>query len=173
MISGARVVLAQLEVPIEAVIAAAELTQGVFCLNPAPSRELPEAILERVDVLIPNRSELAGLAGAEELTSIDEMVDAVATLGVKGRVLVTLGAEGALIVDGQAVKAVAAPAVEAVDPTGAGDAFCGAIAYGLASGLDLEAAARRAVVAGAIAATRHGAQPSMPTVSELDAFLDA
>ena len=84
-------------------------------------------------------------------------------------VIVTLGADGALVYDDGMVAHIEAPDVEAVDPTGAGDAFCGAVAHGLAAGKDLESAVRLAVRAGAFAATRPGAQASMPTAQDIDA----
>jgi ribokinase len=162
-ISSAKVLLAQLEVPIETVTAAAAMATGIVCLNPAPSQSLPSELLDRVDVLIPNRTELADLSGVDHL-------DVARQIGFKGTLIVTLGSEGAAIVQDGSVVRVAAPVIEAVDPTGAGDAFCGAVAHGLAQGTDIESAVRKAVVAGAMAATRPGAQPSMPTASEVEAF---
>lgn len=172
VISGARVLLAQLEVPVETVMAAAELVTETFCLNPAPAQTLPRELLNRVDVLIPNRSELADLAGVDEPSTEDQVMAAVARLEFAGAVVVTLGADGALIVEDGIATTVPAPRVEAVDPTGAGDAFCGALAHGLARGSDLETSTRRAVVAGAIASTRNGAQPSMPAAEQLEALLE-
>lgn len=171
-ISSARVVLAQLEIPVETVIAAAALATGIFCLNPAPSQPLPGKLVDRVNVLVPNRSELADLADVDEPSTEDQVMAAVAKLEFAGAVVVTLGADGALVVEDGAATRLPAPRVDAVDPTGAGDAFCGALAHGLAHGSDLETSTRRAVVAGAIASTRRGAQPSMPTADEVEAFLE-
>lgn len=169
-ISAAKVLLAQLEVPIETVAAAASLATGIVCLNPAPSQPLPQNLVDRIDVLIPNRTELTHLSGAHHLESDDDYIAAAERIGFGGTLIVTLGSEGAAIVEDRNVTRISAPIVQAVDPTGAGDAFCGALAHGLAQGSDIESAVRKAVIAGAIAATRPGAQPSMPTASEVEAF---
>ena len=170
LISGARVVLAQLEVPMEAVVAAARLTTGTFCLNPAPATDLPPDLLARTDVLIPNRSELGLLAGVPEPDSTEEVARAVRKLRTDASVVVTLGAAGALLVTDETVRFPAVE-VEAVDPTGAGDAFCGAIAEALGRGLTLEAAVERAVAAGALATTTPGAQSSLPTADQVERLL--
>jgi ribokinase len=172
VIATSRVVLAQLEVPMETVVAAAKAATGLFCLNPAPSHTIPEGLWDRIDVLVPNRSELAALANRPEPGTLDEVAVAVSCLPYRGPVVVTLGAEGALVVDDAMATSVPTPGIEAVDPTGSGDAFCGALAHALGRGSSLLDATRRAVVAGAIAATRRGAQPSMPTISEMDALLE-
>lgn len=170
-ISDARVVLCQLEIPIETVAAAAEMTKGLFVLNPAPTAEIPDRLMRRVDVLAPNRSEVAHLAGRD--VDDESLVAAAAGLDHPGATIVTLGAEGALIVKQPDAMRIPAPTVEAVDPTAAGDAFCGTVAAGLAAGLELEEAVRRGVAAGALATTRHGAQPSIPGIAELEAFLSS
>jgi ribokinase len=171
LIAGASVVLSQLEVPVDTVTNAARLSTGTFILNPAPGRALPAKLLDRVDVLIPNRSELGALTGREPGT-IAEVADAARALRVAGSVVVTLGSDGALLVQEDDVVVVPAPPVAAVDPTGAGDAFCGAMAHGLSASMDLEESVRRAVVAGALAATRPGAQSAMPTAAEVTELLD-
>ena len=131
---------------------------------------MPADLVERVDVLIPNRSELAILSESAEPESLADAVAAVSRLGRLGATVVTLGRDGALIVaDGEAHH-VPAPRVDAVDPTGAGDAFCGALAHSLARGVDLGTAVERAVIAGAITTTREGAQPAMPTSEEVETF---
>lgn len=168
LIADAAVSLAQLEVPVPAVLAASAASTGIFCLNPAPAIDLPPTLLGRVDVLIPNRGELAALAGVAEPASTDEVVAAVARLELDAAVVVTLGADGALlVVDGEATH-IPAPVVDAVDPTGAGDAFCGALAHALSQGLDLGSATKRAVVAGALATTRPGAQAALPVRDEVE-----
>jgi len=156
LLAEAKVMLAQLEVPLETVAAAAEAAGGLVCLNPAPARPLPDELLNRVDVLVPNRSELAFLTGIPLSQTIGEVERAVSRLHFSGAVVVTLGADGALVIDKDTVTHVEAPQVEAVDPTGAGDAFCGALAHSLSQGQTLLEAANWAVVAGAVAATRHG-----------------
>lgn len=172
-ISRARAVLVQLEVPVAAVAAAARAVNGVFCLNPAPATDVPPEILSRVDVLIPNRGELAALAGVAEPVSPYDVADAVGRLDTDADVVVTLGAEGALLVSGPKVTHVPAPEVDAVDPTGAGDAFCGALAEALSRDLGLGAAVERAVAAGALATTKPGAQRAMPSTEEVERLLSS
>lgn len=142
-------------------------------LNPAPVAGLTADGLAPVDVLTPNRVELAALLGRagepEELARalLDDSMQV-------GCVLVTLGRAGALLVRRPAaIEAVAieAPEVEAVDTVGAGDALNGALAAALASGRPLEEAARRAVVAASLAVTRSGAREGMPTAAELEEAL--
>lgn len=170
MLSSAKVVLAQLEIPLETVAAAAKATSGLFCLNPAPARPLPKELLERVDVLIPNRSELAKLTSHDSLEEIDDVIQAAQSIEGPSAVIVTLGATGAIVVDGQQVSQVSSPMVDAVDTTGAGDAFCGALAEALSRGEELVDAVEWATRAGALAATRHGAQEAMPTRDEMEAL---
>lgn len=166
----ATVVLCQLEIPIDTVVAAAECATGTVILNPAPATALPAKLLERVDVLVPNRSELARLADAAEPATLEEAVRLATRLADRAAVVVTLGAEGALLVrEGEAIHIPTVP-VDVVDTTGAGDTFCGALAEALARGCDLDASVRWAVRAAAIATTRYGAQTAMPTRGELDAF---
>lgn len=170
-IAAGGVVLAQLEVPIDAVGAAARLVEGIFCLNPAPATELPSEVLSRTDVLIPNRSELGVLAGVNEPVSIDEVNAAARKLRTDAAIVVTLGSDGALLLwEGEADR-FPAPEVEAVDPTGAGDAFCGAFADALGRDLSLEVAVERATAAGSLATTTRGAQSSMPTSQQVERLL--
>ncbi len=131
---------------------------------------LPPELLDAVDVLVPNRGELATLAGGEEEVDLDALAAQAAGLDGSGAVVVTLGADGALVVTGDDAEHVPSPRVDAVDATAAGDAFCGALADALARGESLVAAARWAVAAGAAAATRPGAQSSLPTPGEVRAL---
>jgi ribokinase len=142
-------VLCQLEIPIETVEHVSLNAPGEFFLNAAPAREhIPAA-----DLTIVNRYEL------ETLPSRD------------GVIAVTLGAEGALLLEnGVEVARAAPPPVEAVDGTAAGDAFTACLVVSLIEGRDREEALRRACVAGALAASRFGAQTSLPTQEEVDAF---
>lgn len=171
LIASAAVVLAQLEVPVETVTAAARACSGTFILNPAPARTLPDDLLERVDILVPNRVELAFLVGSSRPGGVDEVTGLARGLGHRGVTVVTMGSAGAVVVDGDGVIEVPAPTVEAVDPTGAGDAFCGALAHGLSRGMELVDAVELAVTAGALAVTRPGAQTAMPTGAEVNAAL--
>jgi ribokinase len=151
---------------------------------------LDPATIALADVLTPNQAELALLAaapgagaGAAELAGacvpaegapgIETLARRLLVEGAGGRaVVVTLGAAGALVVlkDGPAALAIPASHVVPVDTTGAGDAFNGALAAGLAAGLPLSEAARRAVAAAGLSTTRAGARSGMPTAAELAAF---
>lgn len=154
VLEDADVVLCQLEIPMEAVTAAAEASRGVFILNAAPARSVPSTTLGLVDVLVVNQHELVALAGSAEPS-------AARSLGVP-TVVVTLGARGAQIVTRSDVAFVPALVVEAVDTTGAGDTFCGAVAASLDEGLDIFEATARGVVAGSLATTGIGARTAMP-----------
>jgi ribokinase len=166
---AAAVTLLQLEVPLEAVAAAARTAGGRVVLTPAPVRELPAELLGQVDVLVPNRVELAQLAGGPVPETVEAAVALAGRLAARA-VVVTLGADGALVVtDGQASHVPAVP-VRAVDTTAAGDAFCGGLADALATGASLQDAVRRAVRVAAAACLRPGAQPSLPTPAELGAL---
>ncbi len=167
-LAGASVVLCQLEVPLETVAAAVAAGQRVV-LNPAPGRPLPAPLLQRVDVLVPNRSELATLGGWDEAATVEEAADQAAALTGPGAIVVTLGGDGALLVAGDATTHVTAPEVDVVDTTGAGDAFCGALADAVCRGAVLEEAVRWAVVAGALATTQRGAQTALPTADQVAA----
>ena len=174
-VASAKVVLLQLEVPVDAVTVAADTATGTVILNPAPAPSKPESLpprlLDRVDVLVPNTIELAQLTGIDPSADADELAAAARSLGVD-TVVVTRGGAGGLIVTSDGAMEVSAPTIAPVDTTGAGDSFCGALAAALASGASILGATERAVQAGAIAATRPGAQPSMPTAAEVDAAVD-
>ncbi len=170
-ISAATVVVAQLEVPVESVLAAAQACTGIFCLNPAPAQTLPGELLELVDVLIPNRSELSVLAGRDEFVRNDDVAAAARSVRSNGDTVVTLGSDGAMLVGNDSVVTFESHPVEAVDPTGAGDAFCGALAYSLSRGDEIEQAVGFSVAAGALAVTRAGAQAGMPSRGDVEALL--
>lgn len=171
VLGSAKVVLAQLEVPTETVVASAQSSRGMFLLNPAPARHLSASLLEAVDVLTPNRTELGTLAGTETPHTADDAAEAARRIEGPGAFVVTLGAEGALVIDGEDVTQIASIAVSALDPTGAGDAFCGMLAVELARGRRLVEATERAVVAGALATTRPGAIDAMPTIEDVEGAL--
>jgi ribokinase len=153
VVRGAEVVLVQHEVPAEAVAAAIDTAAGTVVLNPAPARGLASP----VDVLVPNRGELETLAGGR-----GDPVTLARSITAAGAVVVTLGVEGAVVVEGDRVERVRAPQVEAVDTTGAGDAFCGALAEAMAGGATVVEAARWAVRVAAVSVTRPGAQGGLP-----------
>ena len=145
-------VLCQQEIPDEAVIAAWEQTTGMFCLNAAPARRIPVD----PDLAVVNRFELESLARTD------------------GLVALTLGAEGAVLLeDGEEVARASPPSVDVVDGTAAGDAFTACLLVSLLEGRDREESLIRACAAGALAASRPGAQPSLPTAAEIDAILRA
>jgi ribokinase len=173
------VALCQLEIPwatVEAALRAARAAGATTILNPAPvAGPLPAGLLSLVDVLVPNEGEATALAAPSPAApSILSPADAASALAERraGAVIVTLGAAGSLLArPGAPVRLVPAFPVEAVDTTGAGDAYCGALAAALAGGAGLEAAMRRASAAGSLATTRPGAVPSVPTAAEVDALL--
>jgi ribokinase len=159
----ATVLLLQLEVPMDAVEAAARAATGTVILTPAPPQALPAALAGRVDVLVPNEHELVQLAAAEPGERSPVELAALARSVAAGSVVVTLGARGALVVpDGGPVLLQAPPPVTAVDTTGAGDCFCGALAQALAQGAELPAAVRVAVAAAALSTTGPGARGALP-----------
>ena len=172
-ISYARVVLLQLEVPVDAVAEAAQLSEGTVVLNPAPApgKPLPAALLENVDILVPNQTELAALAGHRGDVDLQTAAGLAERLPVPSSVI-TLGAEGALVVAGGETTHIPAPEITAIDTTAAGDAFCGALADALVGGADLVEASRWAVRVGAATTLRAGAQPSLPNPEQVAALLD-
>jgi ribokinase len=150
-------VLLQLELPDAVIEEAARRTTGFLAINVAPPRPLSAALIERADLIVANEHEFAAIPGLDRA----------------GVVAVTFGAAGAaLLRDGVEVARAAPPPVVAVDGTAAGDAFCAALLVALLAGRDDGAALAWACSAGAAAATRHGAQPSLPTAAEVDALLD-
>lgn len=171
-ISEADVLLLQLEVPLETSITAAQIANdaGVrVILNPAPARELPESFLQMVSVIVPNEVEFEELTGVFP-QDLETTAAASRSLIEKGphTVIVTLGSRGAYVVENDnAVHVQAEKVRNVVDTTGAGDAFCGALAYGLASGKNVTDAVCYANRAAAIAITRMGAIPSLPRASEV------
>ena len=167
---GASVVVMQLEVPLLTVIYAADLARrhgARVVLNPAPAQPLSATGLEQVDVLIPNQSEAALLTGCASAS------DAARRLMASGvcSVIVTMGEGGVLIAEGETATHLPAHRVSVVDTTAAGDAFVGAFAVALAEGRTVREAAAWGNAAGALAVTRAGAQPSLPTRVELERFL--
>ena len=145
-------VLCQLEIP-PGVVEAAATSASFFALNAAPARPVAAELVRRADIVVVNRYEREALPETPRLTAL------------------TLGAEGAVLLeDGEEVARAEPPRVEAVDGTGAGDAFTACLVVSLLEGRTREDALARACRAGALAATRPGAQPSLPTVEEVDAL---
>ena len=169
----ADVVLMQLEIPLEAVQAAADAARGTVVLTPAPPRPLPPGLLAAVGVLVPNEHELRDLAGADEGEAGPAELAGLARGVTAGHVVVTLGARGALLVpagDGE-VLLQPPPPVRPVDTTGAGDCFSGALGQALAAGRELPEAVRWAVTAAALSTTGAGARGALPTAAEVAAAL--
>ncbi|MFC9159218.1 ribokinase [Streptomyces bauhiniae] len=172
LLGAARVVSAQLEIPLETVAAVVRaLPEGTrFVLNPSPPRPLPDEVLAACDPLVVNEHEARVLLGDGE-TGDDPAGWARRLLALGPRsVVVTLGAKGALVCDASGVRAVPSVAVAAVDTTGAGDAFTAALAWRLGAGEELPVAAAYAARVGAAAVTRRGAQESYPTAAEVAAL---
>ncbi len=156
------------EAMVEALLRARERGMTTIC-NPAPARDIPESCLPLVDYLTPNESEAAALAGIP-VESVDDARRAAIILRSRGiaRVIVTLGAAGAYVLDrtGEGELVHAFP-VDAVDTTGAGDAFTGAFAVAIAEGKELVEAARFANACAAVSVTRIGTAPAMPVRGEI------
>ena len=166
----ASVLVLQFEIPLPTTARAIQLARdhgARVVLNPGPARIVDAAFLSKVDYLIPNQNELATLTG---VTSISEAANALSSWGVK-QVVVTLGSEGVLVVKDDREVTLPAHHVQVVDTTAAGDSFVGAFAVALNEGLPTRQAAAWANAAGALAVTKAGAQPSLPTRAELNAFI--
>lgn len=173
LLGGAGAVLLQQEVDAGVVAAAVRAAGGLVVLNPAPARPVDPATLARVDVLVPNRGELAALAGVPDGPADDREVDRLVaqarSLGTRGPVVVTLGSDGALVVTADRQWLVPAERVDAVDATGAGDTFCAALADALLDGAAIDAAARWASRVAAVTVTRAGAMAAAPRRDEVPA----
>lgn len=169
VLAAAGAVSLQLEIPAPTVAAAVRTAAAAgtrVVLNASPPAPLPAEVLAVCDPLVVNEHEARYLLGGTAPDDPDAQALALLALGPRS-VVMTLGAAGALAAENGAVRGVPSPAVEAVDTTGAGDAFTGALAWRLCRGDDLESAVRLAVRVGAAAATRAGAQGSFPTADEL------
>lgn len=172
-ISASAIVLLQLEIPLPTVSRAVSLARqagSTIVLNPSPARPLNPAFLECIDLLVLNAREVAQLSGVGPPIEPAEAARLLVDGGV-GAVVVTLGAEGAVIVSSEGETDVPAFPVEPVDTTGAGDAFLGNLAHALESGGSLPEAARFASAAAAASVLRPGAQPSLPTLAQTQAIL--
>lgn len=173
LLHASRVVSAQLEIPLETVVeVVGNLAAGSrFVLNPSPPRPLPAEVLAACDPLIVNEHEAKVILG-ETAGVGDEPEEWARLLLAKGpkSVVVTLGAEGALVASAEGVSRVPSVKVTAVDTTGAGDSFTAALGWRLGTGSSLAEAAAYAARVGAVAVTRRGAQESFPTAAEVEAL---
>ncbi len=165
-------VLCQLETPLPATLQAFRIARGakkLTVLTPAPMQPLPDQLLHLCDLCIPNRTEINHLVG-HEVNNVDDAIDAARLLlrdrGV-GSVAVTMGRDGAVIVDKTVAAHIPAVQVDAIDTTGAGDAFTAALAVFCCEGLTLLEAARKASLVAAITVTRVGTHPTFPRRDEI------
>ncbi|MEZ4713343.1 MAG: ribokinase [Caldilineaceae bacterium] len=171
-IADAQIVLCQWECPLETSLAALRIgrQEGVMTIfNPAPARaELPAEAFELSDIFCPNETETELLTGlpVETLAQAEEAAQKLLDRGAKN-VILTLGERGCLLVNRDEVQHVPAPAVKAIDTTGAGDAFCGSLAYFLASGFSMVDAMSRANVVAASSVQHPGTQTSFPDRSQI------
>ncbi|MCC6288992.1 MAG: ribokinase [Chitinophagaceae bacterium] len=170
-ITAASIVLMQLETPLETIVYASGLAAGkkiITILNPAPACQLPDELFKHISILTPNEKEAAVLTGLR-VHDVPTAKQAAIALHKKGvsTVIVTLGAKGALIYDGNKFFMVAAPRVKAIDTTAAGDVFNGALAVALSEDKSILQSVEFACNAAAIAVTRLGAQASAPFRREI------
>ena len=151
-------VLCQLELPAATVAKAATLSKGLFCVNLAPAASVDDVVLQRADLIVVNETEAAFYSAALN--------------AARGKVAVTYGARGAALFHGGAeIERAPALKVNAIDATGAGDAFVGALVVALLEKMPDDAALAFACAAGGLAATKAGAQPSLPLRADVDALL--
>ena len=176
MINGSAIFMTQLEVPLPTAERGLELAHragSTTILNPAPAAKLPDRVYPFCDYFTPNESEAAGLIDqpVTNLRQAERAADVLLNRGVRN-VVITLGAQGALVKNARVTQHV--PAVDAgpvVETTGAGDAFNGGFAVGLLEGMDIVEATRFGCAVAGISVTRYGTAPAMPTRAETDALL--
>lgn len=172
LFAGADAALLQLETSMPAANAFAQRARdagALTVLNPAPAADVPAELLALTDVLVPNEIEACHLTGGQQREP-EEMAELLLAQGPR-TVVVTLGERGAFTRAAGISSHVRAFAVDAVDTVGAGDAFCAALAVALSEGTSIVDAVRFANAAGAVASTRHGAEPSMPRRDDVEAML--
>ncbi len=173
-IKNASLILMQLEIPLETVEYVAELAAQNnvrVILNPAPACALSDELLSKVSIITPNQKEAEMLTGVRitDKKSAETVAELLAEKGIE-TVIITLGANGALVFHGNHFDWVAAPVVNAVDTTAAGDVFNGALAVAVSEGKNLEDAVLFANTAAALSVTKMGAQASAPTRREVESF---
>jgi ribokinase len=168
-------ILLQLEIPISTVLHAARRARqngSLVILNPAPAQSLPDELISLADFVIPNETELSLLSGIEvrDISSAEKAARVLLDRGARN-VIVTLGSKGALVISGKQVTQVASYKVDVVDTTAAGDAFIGGFASAMLRRLEIVDAVKYANACGALAVTKFGAQPSLPTKEETEKFI--
>ena len=177
VIEQAGMVVMQLEIPLDVVVRVAQIAAdaGVLVLlDPAPAAKLPETLLRNVTYIKPNEHEAETVSGIKVIDeqSATQAAHRLLELGVRKAAVITLGAQGALMLERhEKPQVVKAPKIHAADSTAAGDAFTGALAWQLNLGVGLFDAVQVANRVAALSVTRMGAQPSLPTRTELDAFV--
>jgi len=176
VIADSDVLVLQCEVPMEANKRAAEIANKndtLVILNPAPARKIPDTLLSLVDIITPNESEAEILTDMPTETNSQAM-EAAHHLLSKGveTVILTLGSRGSLLLTEKMEKRIPAYSVDVIDTTAAGDAFCGALAAILSNGSIIEEAIKIANAAGALAVTKLGAEPSLPTKKDIDQLIN-
>ena len=174
-IENSSVLLSQLETPVNTTLEAFQIARAMdvlTILTPAPAENVTPELLELCDICVPNKTEIATIVG-QQVNSDQDAIHAAELLRDRGvkRVVLTMGGEGVLLVDESGSSHIPATKVDAVDTTGAGDAFTGGMAVGLGEGFSLEEAAKRAGLVAAVSVARPGTQPSFPTLKEVDEWL--
>jgi ribokinase len=173
--AGSSLLLLQFEIPIETVVYSAKQAKEkglTVLLNPAPARSLSDDLIRVVDYIVPNETEL-GLLTGKPIGDFDSVEAAGRTLLSRGakNIIVTLGEKGALILNKEGIKLIPAFNVKVLDTTAAGDAFIGGMSVGLMNGKSLGDAVQYGCACGALAVTKFGAQPSLPTLEEVNKLL--
>jgi len=176
IISQAKFMLLQFEIPLDTVWHAIEMAASYpiqVLLNPAPAFEIPAAMLEKIDYLVPNEIETSLLTGVTRKRGNESVIEGARRLlaGGVSAVIVTLGSRGALLVKQDEVVDYPAKDIKVIDTTAAGDAFIGGLVASLCQGVSLADAIEFANCAGALAVTRLGAQSSLPTLREIEGLL--
>jgi ribokinase len=174
--AAARVVLFQLEIPVDTIVRAAQIARShgaMVILNPAPAAHLPAELFGLIDYITPNETEASALTGipVADVPSAEAAGRALVKKGVRNALL-TLGEKGSLLVSRETVRHFPAFMVDAVDTTAAGDAFNGSFAHFLTLGYSPADAIRNANAVAALAVQKAGAQHSMPSAAELASFLE-
>lgn len=174
-INSCRFVLTQLEIPLPTVLHIAEMTSAAgkqLILNPAPARPLPDSLLQKVFLITPNETEAEILTGIR-VSDVESARRAALWFREKGvqQIVITMGSQGAFVFTDDFQGMVPAYKVKAIDTTAAGDVFNGALTVALSEGKTTADAARFGCAASALAVMRPGAQSSIPTRTEIDAFL--
>ena len=175
IIKSSGILLLQLEIPMDAVVHAAEIAYNAgvqVVLNPAPAAVLPAELLRCVSILIPNETEASAISGIDinNFETAAAAAERLKGMGVR-EVIITMGSRGSVVCDGDCTF-VPAVKVNAVDTTAAGDTFCGGVCVALSEGKDLLEAVKFATAASSIAVQRPGAQDSIPNRCEVDKLLN-